>query len=299
MRSIILGAAIAALLLTGCADRQSVAAHQMPRPYPSRVAEADPSSAFYRQTALGSVVGTSQFSWFLPEPNRTVFRYRFERALEQSRLAAPNRDHARYVVNFDFSYVDGPVFGSHMDAAMVGRMWIVDRLDGSTVLDEPVSARREAYWPGVLESDWADGRVWDVLNILPFFFDSPWLSVGPRMDTVYPIFSGPEWFPLIPIRMRNTGAELVYGADGRVYGARSGAERAWQVNAAVSDALAAAFLIALSDRGHVDIMRVLPCLGGAEIERIKREMLMRGERFTTTACNGRPSVRDMALATRR
>ncbi|AZU03131.1 hypothetical protein X907_0584 [Glycocaulis alkaliphilus] len=277
------------LALTACADRQSIAAHQMPMPYPARVAEADPSSSFYRQTALGAVTGTSQFSWFLPEPNRTVFRARFERMLEQTRLAAPRRDHARFVVNFDFDHVDGPVFGSHMDAMMVGRMRVVDRMTGQTVMDEPVSARREAYWPGVMEHHWADGRVWDIFTILPFFFDSPWLAVGPRVDTVYPAFSGPEWFPLIPIGMRDTGALHVRGEDGRVYGARSGADRAWQVNAAVSDALAAAFLLHLEQHGQVSIARVLPCGGGAEIRRLQIELMGRGERFVSMPCTTPPT----------
>lgn len=275
-------------VLSGCADRQSVAAHQMPAPYPTRVAEADPSSSFYRQTALGAVTGTSQFSWFLPRPNRTIFRPRFERALKQSGLAAPDRDLARFVVNFHFDQVEGPIFGSHMDAVLIGRMRIVDRLTGATVMDEPVSAQREAYWPGVMESDWADGGVLHVFNILPFFFDSPWFSVGARSDTVYPIFAGPEWLPLIPIRMRQVDGRLVHGEDGRVYGARSGADRAWQVNAAVSDALAAAFLVALADEGQVNISTVLPCGGGTETRRLQQEMLRRGERFVTMPCRQPP-----------
>jgi hypothetical protein len=280
--------AMLTIVLCGCADRQSVAAHQMPAPYPSHVAEADPSSSFYRQTALGSVTGTSQFSWFLPRPNRTVFRSRFDHALRQSGLAAPNRDLARYVVNFDFDHVEGPVFGSHMEAALVGRMRIIDRLTGQIVADEPVSARKEAWWPGVMESDWADGRVLETLNILPFFFDSPWFSVGARSDTVYPSFSGPEWLPLIPIRMRDSDGRLVHGEDGRVYGSRSGADRAWQLNAAVSDALAAAFLMALADRGEVNISKVLPCGGGTAARRLQQEMRLRHERFVTLPCPQAP-----------
>lgn len=276
-------------VVAGCADRQSIAAHQMPAPYPTRVAEANASSSFYRQTALGAVTGTSELSWFLPEPNRTIFRARFERMLVQTRLAAPDRNHARFVVNFHFDHVDGPVFGSHMDAMMVGRMRVVDRMTGQTVMDEPVSARREAYWPGVMERHWADGGVWNVLNILPFFFDSPWLVVGPRWDTTYPAFSGPEWLPLIPVRMRDTGTLHVQGEDGRVYGASSGADRAWQVNAAVSDALAAAFLLHLDQLGHVSISRVLPCAGGAEIRRLQIELHQRGERWTSMPCTTPPS----------
>ncbi|KAA5803592.1 hypothetical protein F1654_07255 [Alkalicaulis satelles] len=285
----ILVLATALLVAAGCADRQSIAAHQMPAPYPSRVAEVGPSSSFYRQTALGAVTGTSELSWFLPEPNRTVFRARFERMLAQTRLAAPDRNHARFVVNFDFDYVDGPVFGSHLDAMMVGRMTVTDRMTGALVMDEPVSARREAYWPGVMERHWADGRVWDVLNILPFFFDSPWLTVGPRWDTTYPAFSGPEWFPLIPVRMRDTGTLNVVGEDGRVYGAASGADRAWQVNAAVSDALGAAFLLHLESLGHVAISRVLPCEGGAEIRQLQIELHQRAERWTSMPCTTPPS----------
>ncbi len=123
-----------------------------------------------------------------------------------------------------------------MDAALLGRVWITDRLTGRIIMDEPVAARREAYWPGVEEAGWADGRVYGVLNILPFFYDSPWFSVGARWDTTYPPYNGPEWFPLIPIRMRETDNALMVGPSGRAYGAWSGAERAWQVNALVSDA---------------------------------------------------------------
>ena len=278
---------LATMLVGACADRASVAAHQMPQPYPSGIVRADGASAYYRETALGSVLGTSEFSWFLPEPNRQVFRRRFQRALELSRMAAPDPDHARFLVHFDFDQVQGPVAGSHMDAALIGTMRVEDRLRGTTVLSEPISARRQAYWPGVMESDWADGGVLDVLNILPFFFDSPWLSVGARWDTAYPSFSGPEWMPLIPIRMRPTDGRLVHGENGRVYGARSGATRAWQVNAAVSDALAAAFLTRMAEEGAVDIAPVMPCWGGAEIRREKLNMLRRGERYVTGPCHGR------------
>ncbi len=275
--------------LTACADRQSVAAHQMPAPFPTRVVQAGPDTSFYRQTALGAVTGTSGLSWFLPEPNRVVFRARFERMLEQTQLAAPNRNQARFVINFHFDHVDGPVFGSHMDAMMVGRVWVRDRMTGEIILDEPVSARREAYWPGVMEHHWADGRVWDVFTILPFFFDSPWLSVGPRWDTTYPAFSGPEWFPLIPITMRDTGELQIVGEDGRVYGSASGAVRAWQVNAAVSDAISAAFVRHLADLGHVSIHRVLPCTGGAEIRRLQIALHQRGESWTSMPCTTPPS----------
>ena len=277
---------LAGVLITACADRGSVAAHQMPQPYPSGIVRADGASAYYRQTALGSVLGTSEYSWFLPEPNRQVFRQRFQRALQLSGLAAPNPDHARYLVHFDFTQVEGPVAGSHMEAALIGTMRVEDRLNGATVLSEPISARREAYWPGVMESDWADGGVLDALNVLPFFFDSPWLSVGPRWDTTYPAFSGPEWMPHIPIRMRPTDGRLVHGENGRVYGARSGAARAWQVNTAVSDALAAAFLTRMAEEGAVDIARVMPCWGGAAVRREKLNMLRRGERYVTLPCDG-------------
>jgi len=272
-----------------CADRQSIAAHQMPHPYPTHIASADPSSSFYRQTALGAVTGVSELSWILPKPNRTVFRARFERMLAQTRLAAPNRHHARFVVNFHFDHVDGPVFGSHMDAMMVGRMQVIDRMTGQIVMDEPVGAHREAYWPGVMERDWADGRVLDALIILPFFLDSPWLTVGPRWDTVYPARSGPEWFPLIPVRMRDTGGLHVGGDEGRIYGDYSGARRAWQVNAAVSDALGAAFLRHLENLGHVSIARVLPCGGGTEIRQLQIAIHQRGERWVSPPCTTPPS----------
>ena len=278
-------AACAALFVTACASRDAISARQAPQPLITHSVRGDAASPFYHQMALGPVTGTSQFSWFLPEPNRTILRPRFEAALEQAGLAAPNHDQARYVISLDFDHVDGPDFGSHMDAALLGRVWITDRMTGRIVLDEPVSARREAYWPGIDEADWADGGVYGVLNVLPFFFDSPWFSVGARWDTTYPPYSGPEWLPLVPIRMRETDNQLMVGPSGRAYGARSGAERAWQVNALVSDALAAAMMRTMAQREMIEITHVLPCLGGTAMREYEHSLLMRGERVSRPICS--------------
>jgi len=278
-------AACAVLTLTACASRDAISARQAPQPLVSQTVRVDAASPFYHQMALGPVTGTSQFSWFLPEPNRTVLRPRFEAALEQAGLAAPDRDQARYVISLDFDHVDGPDFGSHMDAALLGRVWITDRMTGRIVMDEPVSARREAYWPGVDEVDWATGGVYGVLNILPFFFDSPWFSVGASWDTSYPPYSGREWLPLVPIRMRETDNELMIGPSGRAYGAWSGAERAWQVNALVSDALAAAVMRGMARQDMIEITHVLPCLGGTAMREYEHTLLMRGERVSRPVCS--------------
>lgn len=282
---IVLVAAMGLVALQGCANREAVAARQNPYPFPHQVVQADPSSEFYRQMALGPITGASQLSWFFPEPNRSILRPRFQRALESADLAAPTADLARYVIHLNFSQVEGPVAGSHMEAALIGRVQIVDRSAGAVILNEPIAARREAYWPGVSEYDWADGRFLDTLLILPFFFDSPWLSVGPRKDTVYPAYSGPEWFPLIPITYRETDQRLMIGPNGQAFGRWSGADRAWQVNAIVSDALAAAVFRRMAEDNLVEITRVLPCTGGADLRRFKRSLLARGERYTTPVCD--------------
>ena len=277
-------AACAALSVAACASKDAIAARQAPQPLTTQSVRVDAASPFYHQMALGPVTGTSQFSWFLPEPNRTILRPRFETALEQAGLAAPDRDQARYVISLDFDAVHGPDFGSHMDAALLGRVWITDRLTGRIIMDEPVAARREAYWPGVEEAGWADGRVYGVLNILPFFYDSPWFSVGARWDTTYPPYNGPEWFPLVPIRMRETDNALMVGPSGRAYGAWSGAERAWQVNALVSDALAAAVMRGMAERDMIEITHVLPCMGGTAMREYEHSLLMRGERVSRPVC---------------
>ncbi|VXC44723.1 conserved exported hypothetical protein [Oceanicaulis sp. 350] len=280
----ILVAACAALTLTACASRDAISARQAPQPLDTQTLRVDAASPFYHQMALGPVTGTSRFSWFLPEPNRSILRPRFEAALEQAGLAAPDRNQARYVISLDFDQVDGPDFGSHMDAALLGRVWIEDRLTGRVILNEPVSARREAYWPGVDEAGWATGEYWRVFNIFPFFYDSPWFSVGARWDTTYPPYAGPEWLPLVPIRLRETDTELMVGPSGRSYGARSGAERAWQVNALVSDALAAAVMRSMADRGMLQISHVLPCMGGTAMREHEQALLGRGERVSRPVC---------------
>lgn len=89
-------AACAVLTLTACASRDAISARQAPQPLVSQTVRVDAASPFYHQMALGPVTGASQFSWFLPEPNRTILRPRFEAALEQAGLAAPDRDQARY-----------------------------------------------------------------------------------------------------------------------------------------------------------------------------------------------------------
>lgn len=278
-------AACAALSVTACASKDAVAARQTPQPLITQSVRVDAASPFYHQMALGPITGTSQFSWFLPEPNRSVLRPRFEAALQQAGLAAPDRDQARYVIALDFDRVHGPDFGSHMDAALIGRVWITDRLTGQVILSEPVSARREAYWPGIDEAAWANGGFYGALNILPFFFDSPWFSVGARWDTTYPPYSGPEWFPLVPIRLRETDNELLVGPSGREYGAWSGADRAWQVNALVSEALAAAVMRSMAEREMIEITHVLPCLGGAALREYELTLLGRGERVSRPACD--------------
>lgn len=280
----VLIAAAAALSLSACASKDAVSAMQSPQPLSTQSVRVDAASPFYHQMALGPVTGTSRFSWFLPEPNRTILRPRFEAALEQAGLAAPNRDQARYVISMDFDHVDGPDFGSHMNAALLGRVWITDRMTGRIVLDEPVSAHREAYWPGLDEAAWADGRLFGMLNVLPFFYDSPWFSVGARWDTTYPPYNGPEWFPLVPIRMRETDNELRVGPSGRAYGAWSGADRAWQINALVSDALAAAVMQGMAQRDMIEITHVLPCLGGTALREYEHSLMMRGERVARPVC---------------
>lgn len=280
----ILLAACATLTMTACASRDAVSARQTPQPLHTQTLRVDAASPFYHQMALGPITGTSQFSWFLPEPNRSILRPRFEAALEQAGLAAPDRNQARYVISLDFDQVHGPDFGSHMDAALLGRVWIEDRMTGQIIFNEPVSARREAYWPGVDEADWATGGVLGVFNIVPFFFDSPWFSVGARWDTTYPPYAGPEWLPLVPIRLRETDTELMVGPSGRSYGAWSGAERAWQVNALVSDALAAAVMRGMADRGMLQISHVLPCLGGTAMREHEQALLGRGERVSRPVC---------------
>lgn len=285
MRKILLGLIVlVSLVATGCASRDSVAAHQNPQPLDYQIAMASPSNSFYQQMALGPVLGTSQFSWFLPEPNRSILRPRFEAALDAAGLAAPNRDLARYVIELELTDVRGPSFGSHMDAALIGYVRIHDRMTGRWALNEPVYAYEEAYWPGISEAQWANGGYLGVFNIFPFFFDSPWLSVGPRKDTVYPPYSGPEWVPLVPIRMRRTDNTLQIGPSGQTYGAWSGAERAWQVNALVSDALAAAVMQAMVGRGLIDPVHVLPCGGSADIRERQHAYIMRGERVARAGC---------------
>jgi hypothetical protein len=278
-------------LTAGCASRDAVGAHQIPGPYYGAGVHVPTTSPYSRQMALGAVTGTSQFSWFLPEPNRSVFRPRFQAALESAGLAAPDPAAARYIVSFHFTDIDGPAIGSHMDAEMIGRVTVVDRARGIRIFDEPVAAYREAYWPGIFEDDWRTLAPLHVLSIFPFFFDSPWLSVGPRSDTVYPPYSAPEWVPLVPIRLRESDGVLVRSDTGRVYGARSGAERAWQVNAAVSDALTAAFLRGFADAGHIEVARVIPCTGGADLRALELELMRRGETFITRPCDTEFGVR--------
>lgn len=280
-----LGALVAAtLLVAGCASRHSVAAHQQPEPLAVQAFEADPASPYAGQMALGAVTGISEFSWFLPEPNRRVFRPRFEAALAASGLSAPDRDQARYVINVHFSDSGGPVIGSHLDAFLVGQVEVVDRLHGRIIFAEPIQAHRHARWPGLTERDWATNGWFEVFNILPFFFDSPWLTVGPRFDTTYPPFAGPEWAPLVPITTRRSDGRLIYADNGQVFGPRSGASRAWQVNAAVTDAVSAAFIRGFARSTGLVISRVLPCDGGDEIETYKIDLMRRGESFVTGPC---------------
>jgi len=284
-RAALLLTACLALTATGCASRDAVAARQTPQPLATQMVKVDASNPYHQQMALGPITGASQFSWFLPEPNRSVLRPRFERALQSADLAAPNRDQARFVISMHFTEEEAADFGSHMESALIGSLWIEDRLTGRTVLNEPIHVRKEAYWPGVTEADWADGGYLGVLNLIPFFFDSPWMSVGARWDTTYPAYSGPEWAPLVPVRLRQVDTRLMVAPNGQAFGAWSGADRAWQVNALVSDAVAAAMMRAMADRNMIDLVRVLPCGGGAQMRSYERTLMARGERVSRPACD--------------
>jgi len=271
-------------LVSGCASREAISAFQQPEPLPQRAIHVQEGSPFSEQMTLGSVVGISAFSWFLPEPNRSTFIPRFHAALAATGLKAPDRDLARFVVNFEFFDSDGAMIGGHLDAELVGYAWVVDRLTGDVIFADDVHAYREVHWPGIFEHQWVTGTWADVVNILPFYYDSPWFTVGPLDWNGIAYDGGADFGPGTPMISRPTDGRLYYSEHGRAFGSFYGPARAAQVNAAAIDALSAAFFKSFSEHFDIPIRHVLPCGAGEDVEALKLELHRRGEAYVTTPC---------------
>ena len=271
-------------LLAGCAGREAISAFQQPAQLPQRALSVQEGTQFSRQMTLGSVVGISAYSWFLPEPNRATFVPRFNAALSATGLQAPTRNLARYTINFEFFESDGPMIGGHLDAELVGYVWVIDRLTDEVIFADDVHAYREVFWPGIFEHQWVTGTWIEVINILPFFSDSPWFTVGPADWNGIPDDGGADWARGSPMTSRPTDGRLYYSEHGRPYGSFWGPARAAQVNAAAIDALAAAFLRGFSEHFSIPVRRVLPCDGGPDIENLRRELHRQAQAFVSTPC---------------
>ena len=275
---------LACSLLIGCAGREAISAFQQPAQLPQRALLVQEGTQFSRQMTLGSVVGISEYSWFLPEPNRATFVPRFNAALSATGLQAPDRDLARYTVNFEFFESDGAMIGGHLDVELVGYVWVVDRVTDDVIFADDVHAYREVFWPGIFEHQWVTGTWSDVINILPFFSDSPWFTIGPVDWNGVPYDGGADWGPGTPMISRPTDGRLYYSENGRPYGSFWGPARAAQVNAAAIDALTAAFLKSFAEHFEIPVRRVLPCDGGPDLAALKLELLRSGQAYVSTPC---------------
>ena len=53
----------------------------------------------------------------------------------------------------------------------------------------------------------------------------------------------------------------------------------------------AAFLRGFADAGHIEVARVIPCTGGADLRALELELMRRGESFITRPCDAEFGVR--------
>lgn len=253
--------------LGACANKATVAELQKPvKPF-SQAMLIEEGSEFYKSFAVSSVTGMSNYSWFFPEPNRTIFKPFLASALNQAGMHASENQAARYHVTVEFSAVDGATIGGHMDAYLRGRYIVTDTFMNEIIYDDFHSSYSEAFFPGLTEQDFVAGRLenWldlDALGLLPFV----------ENDANH------------PVSKIMTEAEHDYRSGEKFAGAFNGNVRSAQVNRHVMRRNIASFMKGFREYQGLKPVMYLPCNGGPRVDDMRMDLIKEGYRVRSITC---------------
>jgi hypothetical protein len=261
----LLWAALAALVVAGCASKSNVAALQRPHAPARWALDLQNGDPFSESIAVSSVTGISQYSWFLPEANRSRFKPLLESGLARAGLLAPSADDALYHLTVDFQQSEGSTIGGHMDASMVGTYRLVDAYTRAVVFETTVEADASAIFPGLTEQDFRSERVLEWLLLAPLF-----PAMFPEANT----YTAPGVVETLPTSTEQSN--LV----GDFYGYR----RSNQVIHLMMQQSIARFIGDFVAAEDLPVIAILPCGRSPRLDSMKLDLTLRGYRWTTTAC---------------
>jgi hypothetical protein len=261
----LLCAALAALIVVGCASKSNVAALQRPHAPARWTIDLQNGDPFSESIAVPSVTGISQYSWFLPEADRTRFKPLLESGLARAGLLAPSSEEALYHLTVDFQQSEGVTIGGHMDASMTGTYRLLDAYTSAIVFETTVDADASAIFPGLIEQDFLSGRVID------------WLLLAPLFPALFPeanSYTSPGVVQTLPVNVERSN--LV----GDFYGYR----RSDQVVHLMMQQSIARFIGDLVVAEDLPVLAILPCGRSPQLDQMKLDLTLRGHRWITTAC---------------